>query len=197
MVTVTPRVARRERAAERALVQLPGLTTSAAVIGLHSSPDNTPRASPRQTLPAGDDAIDTLLRSSAVYGLHYKASPRAAPEFDFTAAYPSTARAVIRRQQLADQVFRKMTDHNLTDMMMENEAFDSIYSDRHAHKDTETAIGPDLVPRIDPRMKHVRPKDLGYGVIHTVQTMVGERPLLPCRSFMLPNGESGARSHDF
>uniref|UniRef100_A0A7S2HRB0 Uncharacterized protein n=1 Tax=Haptolina brevifila TaxID=156173 RepID=A0A7S2HRB0_9EUKA len=185
---------------------LSDLDRSSDVIGLHTSPNNTPRqrvklafasSSPRQP-PPGDDAIDNLLKSSEAIGQHWLVqSPRAAASPRFKPALPATAKDVVERQRLADLVSRKLTRHATTNLLVEQEAYDSVYSDLHAHMDTQEALGHDLVPLIDPRMKLVRPKNLRYGVTHTVPTKYGDRPMLPCRSFMLPNGDSGGRSFDF
>jgi len=79
---------------------------------------------------------------------------------------------------------------------MEKMAFDSVYSNRHVTKDTESAFGPGLIPMYDPRLSAVRPKALPYGVEHRVATAHGNRPVLPTRSFM-QIGEGPGRSIDF
>jgi hypothetical protein len=78
---------------------------------------------------------------------------------------------------------------------MEKMTFDDVYSNLHAHKDTESAIGRGFVPVIDPRCV-TRPKDLGYGLPHFVQTKWGARAPLPSRSFMRI-GTGPGRAIDF
>ena len=83
---------------------------------------------------------------------------------------------------------------------------DNVYSEVHAHKDTESGLGLGLVPSIDPRCI-TRPKDMrrqdekGCTFVHTVPTTYGSRPLLPTRSFMAiglgHEGEARGRSIDF
>lgn len=78
---------------------------------------------------------------------------------------------------------------------MEKMTFDDVYSNTHAHKDTESAIGRGMIPVVDPRCV-TRPKDLGYGLQHVVHTSFGVRRPLPSRSFMAIGTGSG-RSVDF
>jgi hypothetical protein len=78
---------------------------------------------------------------------------------------------------------------------MEKMDFDSVYSDIHVHKDTESAIGHGFVPVVDPRLV-ARPKDFPYGRNVTVKSALGQRRLLPSRSFMAIGAGPG-RSVDF
>ena len=74
--------------------------------------------------------------------------------------------------------------------------FDAVYSNLHTHKDTESAIGQDFIPTVDPRTAATRPTELAYGRLHTVKTMRGPRAPLPTRSFM-GIGTGPGRSVDF
>ena len=80
--------------------------------------------------------------------------------------------------------------------MMEKMDFDSVYSNLHTSKDTQSAIGKDFIPTLDPRTVATRPKDLEYGSLHTVKTTRGPRAPLPSRSFMAIGAGPG-RSVDF
>ena len=83
---------------------------------------------------------------------------------------------------------------------MDRMVFDAVYSNRHVHKDTESALGADLIPVIDRRCL-TRPKDLAYGQPHRVATSMGTRQPLPSRSFVLlgkPGEQDGSgRAVDF
>jgi hypothetical protein len=79
---------------------------------------------------------------------------------------------------------------------MERMDFDAVYSNLHTHKDTESALGHNFVPVVDPRRIPTRPKNLPYGSAHHIQTRRGPRAPLPTRSFMLI-GTGPGRSFDF
>lgn len=81
--------------------------------------------------------------------------------------------------------------------MMEKLAFDAVYSNRFALKDTESIIGKNFVPIVDPRRdKFTRPKGMAYGRVHQIQTAYGQRTPLPTRS-VLGIGEGRGRTYDF
>lgn len=73
--------------------------------------------------------------------------------------------------------------------------FDAVYSNVFTHKDTESAIGKGLIPKVDPRCL-TRPKDLNYGIEHTLHTKYGARTPLPTRS-VLGIGVGPGRAVDF
>lgn len=78
---------------------------------------------------------------------------------------------------------------------MEKMEFDAVYSNTFTHKDTESAIGKDFVPVIDPR-RLTRPKTAQYGQMHTIPTAYGARTPLPTRS-VLGIGSGPGRTMDF
>ena len=80
--------------------------------------------------------------------------------------------------------------------LMEKMDFDAVYSNKHTHKDTESAIGNGFVPTIDVRKSLTRPADVPYGRVHMVQTAYGPREPLPTRSVM-GIGTGKGRSVDF
>lgn len=109
-------------------------------------------------------------------------------------------RWVARAEEMAKKVYdqpdgTENTSVRTDGQLMEKMTFDSVYANTHAHKDTESAIGPGFVPVIDPRCV-TRPKDLGYGVQHIVNTQFGHREPLPSRSFMRI-GTGPGRAVDF
>jgi len=105
------------------------------------------------------------------------------------------AQRIKEKQRLADLRVRKSA-HSLTGTEMIGENFDNVYSEEHAHKDTISALGDGLLPTVDTRCTITRPKGITYGAIHKVKTCMGERPMLPTRSFMAI-GEGPGRSIDF
>jgi len=81
--------------------------------------------------------------------------------------------------------------------LMEKMEFDTIYSNRFSEKASESAFGRDLVPVIDLRRDALtRPKQLGYGKVHLIQTANGMRQPLPTRS-TVGIGTGRGRSIDF
>ena len=79
--------------------------------------------------------------------------------------------------------------------LMDKMDFDDVYSNLHVHKDTESALGEGFVPSVDARCI-TRPKDLGYGLAHKVQTDFGAKAPLPSRS-TLGIGDGPGRTVDF
>lgn len=81
--------------------------------------------------------------------------------------------------------------------LMEKMTFDAVYSNKHSHKDNESAIGLDLVPVVDPRRdRTTRPKKHAYGRMHQISTAYGLRQPLPSRATM-GIGEGPGRATDF
>ena len=78
---------------------------------------------------------------------------------------------------------------------MEKMDFDAVYSNIHVHKDTESAIGHNFVPVVDPRVV-ARPKEFPYGRPVNLKSAFGQRRMLPSRSFMALGAGPG-RSIDF
>jgi len=109
------------------------------------------------------------------------------------------AAARIKQKQAMADIRTKKTQHSLTGGEMMAEAFDNVYSEEHANKDTASAMssggkganGAFMVPTIDQRHSIIRPKDIAYGATPMVKTRHGPKPLLPSRSFMAI-GEMGA-----
>jgi len=108
----------------------------------------------------------------------------------------TSARAVTDYQRAMGGSQRQMTHHSLTSQHVEKESFDSVYSDLHSHMDTASALGADLVPRLDVRTRATRPKDLrSWDGEHVVQTGFGPRAVLPSRSFVLWGDSHGPGRH--
>jgi len=81
--------------------------------------------------------------------------------------------------------------------LMEKMEFDTVYSNRFTEKGSESAIGRDFVPVIDLRRDALtRPKQLGYGKLHMIQTAYGPRQPLPTRS-TVGIGTGRGRAVDF
>jgi len=99
------------------------------------------------------------------------------------------AQRIKEKQRLAD-MHTKMSSHDLTGTQMIAEDFDNVYGQEHSLKDTISSLGNGLVPTVDERCKVTRPKDIIYGNVHKVKTCMGERPMLPSRSFMCIAGSS-------
>ena len=68
--------------------------------------------------------------------------------------------------------------------------FDSVFSQKHITKDTESVLTGNGISTVDPRRNLVRPSSLDYGSsidgqpVHRVSTSYGPRRILPARSFM-------------
>ena len=139
-------------------------------------PANSPRAAPRQLAAEYNNFVAT-----------HSVGPQ-------DTANVTNARHMLEYMRGKDGVHRQMTQLSLSNSMVEKEAFDNVYSDRHAHMDTAGHLhSSTLVPMFDPRTRCTNPPDLKYGAEHFVNTALGMRKVLPSRSFMLL-GHSAGRS---
>ena len=141
-----------------------------------SMPANSPRAAPRQLAAEYNNFVAT-----------HSVGPQ-------DTANVTNARHILEYMRGKDGVHRQMTQLSLSNSMVEKEAFDNVYSDRHAHMDTVGHLhSSTLVPMFDPRTRCTNPAELKYGAEHFVNTALGMRKVLPSRSFMLL-GHSAGRS---
>jgi hypothetical protein len=139
-------------------------------------PANSPRAAPRQLAAEYNNFVAT-----------HSVGPQ-------DTANVTNARHMLEYMRGKDGVHRQMTQLSLSNSLVEKEAFDNVYSDRHAHMDTAGHLhSSTLVPMFDPRTRCTNPPDLKYGAEHFVNTALGMRKVLPSRSFMLL-GHSAGRS---